>query len=165
MIFYPLYLSIPGHHMFPAFLSVPPFVPVILSVQQILSRPRWKSKLIKKGCMGWTWSGEHVLLFAIKQLWEDSFFQVYFLNCIGRKNFLCTPHEKKPFPPPSPCQIMTDPYQVLPGVPGPTIIAFFFAGPSLTEWFRDLILKLEPPFFPFCPCSPLSSQRNQNLTY
>ena len=164
MIFYPLYLSIPGHHMFPAFLSVPPFVPVILSVQQILSRPRWKSKLIKKGCMGWTWSGEHVLLFAIKQLWEDSFFQVYFLNCIGRKNFLCTPHEKKPFPPlPLPNNDRS--------LSGPTRGSWsyyyrsFFAGPSLTEWFRDLILKLEPPFFRFCPCSPLSSQRNQNLTY
>ena len=33
--------------MFPAFFSVP-FVLEILSVQQILSRPRWKSKLIKK---------------------------------------------------------------------------------------------------------------------
>ena len=39
----------------------------------------------------------------------------------------------------------------------------FFAGPSLTEWFRELTLELEPPFFLFCPCSPLSPQRNTSL--
>ena len=136
--------------MFPAFLSVL-LVLVILSVQQILSRPRWKSKLIKKGCMGWTWNGEHVLLFAIKQLWEVSVFQVHFLNCVGLQNFLCTPHEKKPSPPPPIRGSWSYYYRS------------FFAGPSLTEWFRELTLELEPPFFLFCPCSPLSPQRNTSL--
>ena len=148
--------------MFPAFLSVL-LVLVILSVQQILSRPRWKSKLIKKGCMGWTWNGEHVLLFAIKQLWEVSVFQVHFLNCVGRQNFLCTPHEKKPSSPPPPLPNNDQ------SLPGPTRGSWsyyyrsFFAGPSLTEWFRELTLELEPPFFLFCPCSPLSPQRNTSL--
>ena len=115
--------------------------------------------------MGWTWNGEHVLLFAIKQLWEVSVLQVYFLNCVGRKNFLCTPHEKKPSSPPPPLPNNDQ------SLPGPTRGSWsyyyrsFFAGPSLTEWFRELTLELEPPFFLFCPCSPLSPQRNQNLTY
>ena len=114
MILYPLYLSIPGHHMFPAFLSVP-FVLVILS------RPRWKSKLLKKGCMGWTWRRELVLLFVIKENWEIN---IFLLSCVGRKNFPCTLHENllqktavNPTPPPHLFWIMTNPYQVLPGVP------------------------------------------------
>ena len=43
---------------------------------------------------------------------------------------------------------MTNSYQVLPGVPGPTIIAVFFPGPSLTEWFSELTLELGLQFFP-----------------
>ena len=50
---------------------------------------------------------------------------------------------------------MSNPYQVLTAVPGPTIIAdFFFPVPSLTERFIELTLELKLPFSPFCPGLP-----------
>ena len=48
------------------------------------------------------------------------------LSCVRRKNFFYKPHEtffRRSRPPP-PNWIITNPYQVLPGVPSPTIIAF-----------------------------------------